>query len=354
MPAAEFHPLTVVAVEPLTDAAVAITLEVPEVLRSAYAHTPGQHVIVKAVIDGEVVRRSYSICSPVGESRFVIGVKKLPGGVFSTYANELLEAGDVLEVTPPRGDFVLEPDPGNSNHYIAVVAGSGITPVLSMIASALAIERSSRFTLVYGNRDGASIMFLDELDALKNRYPDRFSIFHILSREAHAIPLFEGRLDEDKLRRLFTTVVDARTATAWYLCGPTGVIEAARSVLTAGSVSDEVIHDEVFFAREEGSVATIEEDAVGSKIVFTLEGRTSTVVVNPAGAPILDHALAIRPEIPFSCRSGACASCRALVTRGEVVMDRNWALNQAEVDAGQILTCQAHPVSASVELTFDS
>ncbi len=351
--AAEFHSLTVAAVELLTETAVTISFDVPEALRSVYAHTPGQHVIVKAVIDGETVRRSYSICSPVGESRIMIGVKKLPGGVFSTFANEDLQPGDVLEVTAPTGDFVLEPDRANANHYIAVVAGSGITPVLSMISSALAIEESSRFTLIYGNRDGASIMFLDHLDALKNRYPDRFAIFHILSREVHAIPLFQGRLDEDKLRRLFTTVVDARTATAWYLCGPMGVVDAARSVLAAGGVGDERIHDELFFAGDGAGTDVVVDDVAGSVVKFTLAGRTSTVIVAPGGAPILDHVLAVRPEIPFSCRAGACASCRAQVTEGEVTMDRNWALNQAEVDAGQILTCQAHPVSATVELSYD-
>ncbi len=351
--AAEFHPLIVAAVEPLTDTAVSISFEVPEALRSTYLHTPGQHVIVKAEVDGDTVRRSYSICSPVGESRIMIGVKKLPGGVFSTFANENLQPGDVLEVTPPTGDFVLEPDRANENHYIAVVAGSGITPVLSMISSALMIEPSSRFTLIYGNRDGASIMFLDHLDALKNRYPDRFAIFHVLSREVHAIPLFQGRLDEDKLRRLFTTVVDARTATAWYLCGPPGVVDAARSVLTAGRVSDACIHDELFFAGDGAGTVVAEDDAAGAVVKFTLAGRTSTVIVDPAGVPILDHALAVRPETPFSCRSGACASCRAVVIEGEVTMDRNWALNQAEVDAGQILTCQAHPVSETVELSYD-
>ncbi len=349
----DYHELEVEAVEALTDSAVAVTLGVPGTLRPRFTHVPGQHVVVKADIDGETVRRSYSICSPAGAANLTIGIKKLPGGAFSTYANERLRPGDVLEVTPPTGEFTLAPDPDHTGHYVAIVAGSGITPVLSMIASVLPVETASRFTLIYGNRDGGSVMFLDELDTLKNRYPDRFSIFHVLSREPQAIPLLEGRIDEDKLTRMFRTVVDAATATGWYLCGPAGVVEAARAVLAAGGFPDEDVHFERFYAGGAAASTTAPDDVSGSVVRFTLHGRTSTVVVDPARAPILDHALAARPETPFSCRSGACASCRAQVTSGEVVMDRNWALNEQEVAAGQILTCQAHPVSPVVEITYD-
>jgi len=351
--AAEFYRLRVASVEPITESSVAVTFTVPPHLRETFEHLPGQHVIVKATIDGEVMRRSYSICSSVHAPDFTVGVKHLPGGVFSSYANERLAAGDTLEVTPPTGEFLLRPRADATNHYVAVAAGSGITPILSMVSSVLDREPMSRFTLVYGNRDGRSVMFLDELDALKNQFPDRFSLFHILSRESHTIPLFEGRIDEDKLRQLFSTVVDASTATDWYLCGPSEMVHAARSVLRAGGVDDVNIHHELFYAGGDGPIAVAEVDTVGSKVSFTLSGRTSTIIVDPAGSPILDHALAVRPEAPFSCRSGACASCRAVVTNGEVAMDRNWTLNQEEVDAGQILTCQAHPVSEVVELTYD-
>ncbi len=351
--AAEFHTLRVASVEPVTDKSVAVTFEIPAELREVFTHVPGQHVILRATIGEETVRRSYSICFPVGAAGLTVGVKHLDGGAFSTYANSKLQPGDVIEVTPPTGDFTIEPSPGNANHYIAIAAGSGITPILSMITSVLAVEDSSCFTLVYGNRDGQSIMFLDELDALKNRYPDRFVLIHILSRESHAIPLLAGRLDEDKLKQLFSTVVDAGSATDWYLCGPSEVVDAARSVLAAGGVGNGHIHHELFYAGGEGPAAVAQDDAVGSQVKFTLKGRTSTVIIDPEGSPILDHVLAVRPEGPFSCRSGACASCRAHVTKGEVTMDRNWALNQEEVDAGQILTCQAHPTSDIVELTYD-
>jgi ring-1,2-phenylacetyl-CoA epoxidase subunit PaaE len=351
--AAEFHTLTIDRVEPVTDSSVAVTFVVPESLAETFAHEAGQHVIVKTEIDDETVRRSYSICSPSGSSELTVGIKHLDGGVFSTYANEVLSAGDTIEVTPPTGDFTVVTDAQNESHYIAIVAGSGITPVLSMISSVLETEPASRFTLIYGNRDGRSVMFLDELDALKNRYPDRFVMIHILSRESHAIELFEGRIDEEKLVQLFSTVVDAGTATDWYLCGPSGIVQAARTVLAAGGVREDNIHDELFFAGDDAAAVAVSDDPIGSEVKFTLNGRTSTVIVDPDGAPILDHALAVRPDAPFSCRSGACASCRARVTKGEVVMDKNWSLNQEEVDAGQILSCQSHPVGDVVEITYD-
>ena len=351
--AVEFHTLVVSGVEPVTDNSVAVTFDVPEDLVETFAHDAGQHVIVKAAIDGESVRRSYSICSPADSRELTVGIKHLDGGVFSTYANSVLSVGDTIEVTPPTGDFTISVNRENDNHYIAIAAGSGITPVLSMISTVLAAEPASRFTLIYGNRDGRSVMFLDELDALKNRYPERFVVFHILSRESHAIDLFEGRIDQEKLIRLFSTVVDAGTATDWYLCGPSGMVRAAQAVLTAGGVPEHNIHDELFFAGDDTTFVPVSDDAVGSEVKFTLNGRTSTIVVDPSGAPILDHALAVRPDTPFSCRSGACASCRARVTVGKVTMDRNWSLNQEEVDAGQILTCQSHPVSEVVELTYD-
>ncbi len=351
--AVQFHTLTVTSVEPITQQSVAVTFSIPDDLRPTFQHTPGQHVILKTTVEGETVRRSYSICSPAGASDLTVGIKHLDGGAFSTYMTSQLRVGDQIEATPPTGDFTIEPDPHAANHYVAIVAGSGITPVLSMIASVLAVEVSSRFTLVYGNRDGQSIMFLNELDALKNCYLDRFVLFHILSRESHVVPLLEGRIDEYKLKELFSGVLDAGTATDWFLCGPSGMVDAARSVLAGRGVGEDRVHVELFYAGRDALVAVARDDTVGSRIEFTLGGRTSTMIVDPMGAPILDHVLASRPEGPFSCRSGACASCRALVTSGEVAMDENWSLSQEEVDAGQILTCQAHPVSSYVELTYD-
>ncbi len=351
--AAEFHALQVAAVDRLTDASVAITFAVPPELAETYRFIPGEHVIVRREIDGEDVRRSYSICTSANSGELRVAVKQLDGGAFSTFANTELRAGDHLEVTPPVGEFTIETDPGNAGHYLAIAAGSGITPVMAMIATVLEDEPESRFTLIYGNRNSMSVMFTDELGALKDRYPSRFHLLHILSREPNLIPLYDGRIDVAKLEELFATVVDADTVDGWYLCGPSGVVEAARKTLAARGVDEADIHHELFYAGDEARPAISADDPEGSTVRITLNGRTSTLIVDPDGAPILDHALAARPDAPFSCRSGACASCRAQLISGKVRMDRDWALVADEVAAGQILTCQSHPVTEAVELTYD-
>lgn len=351
--AAEFHSLEVTAVEPLTDDAVAVRFAVPPQLSDAYRFLPGQHVTVRCEIGGEDVRRSYSICTSANSGELRVGIKRLDGGAFSTYANRDLGPGDRLDVTLPVGDFAITTQPDHAKHYLAIAAGSGITPVISMIATVLEDEPNSRFTLVYGNRSSMSVMFLDELGALKDRYPSRLVVMHILSREANAIPLYEGRLDVAKLEELFATVIDAESVDGWYLCGPAGVIEAARKTLAARGIDEAIVHDELFFAGGDTGASVPADDPDGSTVRFTLAGRTSTLVIDPDGAPILDHALAVRPEAPFSCRSGACASCRAQLLDGEVRMDRNWALSDEEVAAGHVLTCQSHPLTDFVELTYD-
>lgn len=353
MQAAEFHGLAVLSVEHLTDDSVRVTFDVPPNLEETYSHLPGQHIAVRAIIDGDTIVRSYSVCSRVKSGLLQIGVKRLDGGAFSSFANASLHSGDIVEVAPPVGEFVITTDSLNTNHYIAIVAGSGITPVLSMIETVLEEEPKSQFTLIYGNRFARTVMFLADLDRLKNHHMSRLSVFHVLSRETSDVRLFSGRLDEEKLESLLRTVVDARSATAWFLCGPTGVVEAARSILERAGVSSDVVHDELFYANDSNTVNVAEGDVVGSRVKVTIDGRTSELIVDPEGAPILDHVLSVRPEAPSSCRSGACATCRATVTVGEVVMDRNWALDEEQIARGQILTCQAHPVSGVVELTYD-
>ncbi len=355
MTAAEFHTLTVDSVDALTDDSVAVTFDVPNELAESYRFTPGQHVIIRAEIDGEDVRRSYSICSSAASGDLRVAVRRIDGGVFSTFANTRLAAGDTLSVTPPTGEFVLEPDSSNSMHYLAIAAGSGITPIMSMIATTLEEEPDSAFTLLFGNRDGLSIMFLEELATLKDRFPARFVLMHFLSREMNTIPLFEGRIDTGKLETLFSSVVDAESVDEWYLCGPAAMVDDAIALLASRGVSDAAIHQELFFAdrdavRPAPPVAATEK---GSVVNFTLGGRTTTTVVPTDGAPILDYVLSVRRDAPFSCRNGACASCRSIVLEGEVTMDHNWCLTQEEVDAGQILTCQSHPVSPTVVLSFD-
>lgn len=350
-----FHALRVADVRPETDDSVSVTFEVPDQLADEYRYLPGQHVTLKATIDGQDVRRSYSICANANTGQLRVGIKRLPGGAFSTYATSDLAAGDVLEVMPPVGEFTITPDPAAANHYGAIAAGSGITPVLSLIATTLESEPESRFTLVFGNRGAQSIMFLDELEGLKDRYPARFQLVHVLSREGGEIPLFTGRLDEDKLAGLFEQVVDAKSVDDWYLCGPYEMVQSARAALAAYGVADDAIHDELFFAGpiDPASLPPIPEDDAGTvELRFSLDGRSSSVRMRPETS-VLDAALSVRRELPYSCKGGMCASCKARVLEGEVEMTKNYALVEADLDAGFVLTCQAHPTSEVVVVDFD-
>lgn len=354
MSGADFHELEVAAVERLTDESVAIEFHVPEQLEESFAFVAGQHVIVRREIDGHDVRRSYSLCVPTGTGRVRVGVKQVAGGLFSTFANKELRPGMTLEVTTPIGDFTAEPDPSTSAKYCAIAAGSGITPVLSIIATLLRDEPESQVTLIYGNRHGGSVMFLEELAELKDRYLDRLSLVHVLSREQTGIDLFNGRLTEEKIEELLDALVPVDEIERWFLCGPLGVVENAEKVLARRGVDPQRVGKELFFDERPPAIPTrVPGDADGATIRFTLGGRTTEVRVDPVGPPILDYVLSVRSDAPFSCRNGACASCRALVKVGEVEMHHNWCLTEEEVAAGQVLTCQSHPVSDEVELTYD-
>ena len=355
MSAPTFHQLKVADVERLTDDAVAITLDVPDELSGDFDFIPGQHVTVRADIDGADVRRSYSISVPPGQGRIRVGVKRVPNGAFSTYATNTLAPGDVLEVMPPVGEFTLSPEPGSGRHYVAIAAGSGITPVMSMVSTALASDPTSRFTLIYGNRSSQSVMFLEELEALKDRYRDRFHLINVLSREPQPVDLFTGRIDREKLERMLSALVDPTEVDDWYLCGPHGLIETARDVLTDHDVDEGHIHDELFYAGDTPPTPVVSEEEAqeGSVLVgFTLDGRRSTVGMEPEET-ILDAALKVRGGLPFSCKGGMCATCKARVVDGEVTMDKNYALVGEEVAAGFILTCQSHPTTETVEIDYD-
>lgn len=354
MSGAEFHHLEVSDVARLTDDSVAIEFTVPAELSARFRFIAGQHVIIRREIDGHDVRRSYSLCVPAGSGRVRVAVKEVPGGLFSTFANRHLRPGDVLDVTPPIGDFTAVPDPSSRRRYCAIAAGSGITPVLSIVSTLLEEEPNCEVTLIYGNRDGGSIMFLDELSELKNRYMQRLNLVHVLSRESTQVPLLEGRLDATKIAELLAAVVPVELIDRWFLCGPLGVVEAAQQALGDRGVAPHRIGLELFFdERRPETPRVVPGDTSGAVVRFTLSGRTSEVRVEPAGPPILDYVLSVRSDAPFSCRNGACASCRALLTAGEVTMHHNWSLTEAEVAAGQVLSCQAHPVTDDVELTYD-
>ncbi len=355
---AVFHPLRVDTVERLTDEAVAITFAVPDDLRDDYAFAAGQHLTVRITIDGEEVRRNYSICAPASSGRLRVAVKRLEGGAFSAFATSDLRPGDTVDVMTPTGRFHVPLDPANAKHYCAIAAGSGITPVISIVASALEVEPASRFTLVYGNRTTSSIMFLDELSDLKDRYPTRFRLINVLSREPQEVDLFSGRIDSDKVRRLLATLIPVQSVDDWFLCGPFVMVEQVRDTLLAEGVGRSHVHMELFHVEGEAPRETVAatdtaRDQGTSSVTVVLDGRSSTFDVARGGQRILDAALVVRPDAPYACKGGVCGTCRAKLLDGEVAMDRNYALEQDEIDDGFVLACQSRPVSDRVSLDFD-
>ncbi len=358
---ARFHPLPVAAIDPLTDDSVALTFDVPDELAEAYAHRAGQHVAIVAPDVDDGVRRSYSICTPEGSGVLRVGVKVLPGGTFSTYAREKLQPGDVLEVLSPVGRFGprdLEPD-GPGRTYVGIAAGSGITPVLSIVATVLEREPRSRVTLLYANRSARSVMFAEELEDLKDRFADRFQLLHVLSREPGRVDLLSGRLDGERLGRLLDALVPPADVDAWYLCGPHPMVVVLRDALIAHDVEPTRVHTELFHADAEPprtvSTAPVDDPAAGpgAEVTVVLDGRRSTLRVPADGAPVLDAALQVRDDAPFSCRGGVCGTCRAKVLEGSVSMDHSYALEPDEIERGYVLACQSHPTSDRVVLDFD-
>ncbi len=356
-----FHPLSVRAVDELTEDSVMVSLDVPEQLRSAYAFSPGQHLTVRRADPAGEVRRSYSICSTPAElaERGVIsiGVRRIPGGAFSDQATRELHAGDLVEVLPPLGHFTTELDPARVRHYAAIAAGSGITPVLSLLTTGLATEPASRFTLLYGNRGAASVMFAEELADLKNRFPGRLQIVHVLSREPQLSALLSGRLDADRLRAILdSSLVDADSVDEWFLCGPYGLVVDAQGVLAERGFTGRSVHTELFHVESEPppartGVATA--DGAAATLTVLLDGRESTVTMAP-GERVLDAALRVRSELPYACKGGVCSTCRARLVAGEVTMARNYALEPDEVAAGYVLTCQSTPVTERLVVDYDA
>ncbi|GAA0615925.1 phenylacetate-CoA oxygenase/reductase subunit PaaK [Kribbella sandramycini] len=352
---ATFHALKVAAIEPITDDSVAITFAVPPELAGEYEFTAGQHLTVRRT--GEDVRRSYSICSPAGSGVLRIGVKRIPGGTFSAYAAHELQVGDELEVMTPLGRFGTTLDPANAKHYAFVAAGSGITPVLSLVSTILSVEPSSRVTLLYGNRTAGSVMFADELADLKDRYAERLHLVHVLSRESTEVELFSGRIDADRLKRMFVTILPIAGVDEWFLCGPYAMVVGAQDLLLAEGVAREHVHAELFHVGDEAPKPAAEDtaaDADAAQVTVILDGRRSTFALGANSKPVLDATLAVRSDAPFACKGGVCGTCRAKVLDGSVRMDTNWALEPGEIRAGYVLTCQSHPTTPTVTLDFDA
>lgn len=356
---ARFHPLTVTDIRHETRDAVVVTLKPREADRPAFDFTQGQYLTFRRDFDGEELRRSYSICAGKDEGVLKVGIKRVDGGAFSNWANANLAPGDVIEAMPPMGRFYMDIDPTTEKHYVGFAGGSGITPLLSIIKTVLAREPRSQFTLVYANRQINSIMFREELEDLKNTYLGRFSVLHILESEAQEIDLFTGRLDENKLAALFRTWIDPKSIDAAFICGPEPMMLTIVASLKEHGLKDEQIKFELFASGQPGRAKTrvasvsAEEAAAVVETTITLDGTTRTFNMPKHGVSILEAAIAQSMDAPFSCKAGVCSTCRAKVLEGEVEMDTNHALEDYEVEAGYVLTCQCHPLTEKVVLSYD-
>jgi ring-1,2-phenylacetyl-CoA epoxidase subunit PaaE len=350
-----FHSLPVRSVDPLTDDAVTVTFDVPPELESAYRFIQGQHVTIRTNLAGDDERRSYSICAPAGAGTLRIGVKVIPGGHFSQFARNGLRPGDVLEVMTPAGRFHTALDPANAKHYCAVAAGSGITPILSIAATTLATEPHSRFTVLYGNRTSRSVMFVEDLEDLKDRYPDRFHLIHVLSREPSDSDLLSGRIDRDRFTRITRALVPLDGVDEWFLCGPYAMVIGLRDALTESGVAMSHIHSELFHVETTAPVRDERDSGEpGSDVTIVLDGRRSSFTLARTDVPVLDAAIRVRSDAPFACKGGVCGTCRAKLVSGTVEMDTHYALEPEEVAAGYVLTCQSHPTSPEVTLDYDN
>ena len=356
--AEHFYPLRVAEIVPETDEANSIRFEVPSDLAEAFRFKAGQHLTLRAEIGGEEVRRNYSLCVAPEAGELLVTVKRIAGGVFSNWVGDQLKPGDVIDVMTPHGSFTTDFDEGAARRYVGFAGGSGITPVISLIRTALAREPKSRFTLFYGNRDANSIIFLEALAALKDRYIGRFELYHFLSDEEGDVELFNGMLDRETCDEAIEHLVDEPgEVDAWFICGPGPMMDAAESVLVDRGIAHDRIHIERFTAGRPSAalaaqMAALQEEAAGLTLSVTLDGRTRKVEFSAAN--ILDSARDAGLPAPFACKAGVCATCRAKVTKGKVEMAARYGLTDEEVAAGYVLTCQSVPVGEGVAVDYDA
>lgn len=352
-----FHKLRVKEIRKETDDCVSISFDIPPDLKESFSFQHGQNITVKKNINGEEARRSYSICSSPFENELRVAVKKVEGGSFSTFANSILKTGDELEILPPTGKFNTSLNPANKKKYLAFAAGSGITPVISIIKTTLQTEPGSSFTLVYGNRSRSSIIFFEELEGLKNKYMSRFNLIHVLSRERTDIPVNYGRIDIDKLIEL-SRLLNYPSFDEIFLCGPEAMIFSVKEYLEQKDIDKKKIHFELFTTPGEkrsevrGQKSDIREETK-SKITIKLDGRSFDFHLGFNEEAILDGALKQGADLPYACKGGVCCTCKAKLLEGEVEMDVHWGLEDEEVEQGYILTCQSHPKTDIVVIDFD-
>jgi ring-1,2-phenylacetyl-CoA epoxidase subunit PaaE len=353
-----FHKLSIKEVRKETPECVSIEFEIPEKIRKDFSFREGQSLTMRAFINGEEVRRTYSICGSPLDNEWRVAVKKQEGGMFSNFANDKLKQGDVLEVMQPVGNFYTDLYPEQKKSYVAFAAGSGITPVISIIKTTLRTEPKSQFTLVYGNRNKNSIIFKEELEGLKDKFIDRFRIIHILSRERTDAPINSGRIDVHKLNDL-NKLINYKNTDEFFICGPEEMIFSVKGFLKNNGIDKSKIHFELFTTPGEKKSGVqsreprVKESGPTSKISVKLDGITFDFDLGFNAEPILDAALKQGADLPFSCKGGVCCTCKARLLEGEVEMEVHWGLEQEEIEKGYILTCQSHPKTEKVVVDFD-
>lgn len=359
--ATHFHQLTIADIRKETPDCVSIAFEVPDDLKTAYFFKHGQNLTLRTVINNEEVRRSYSICSCPTDNELRVAIKKAPYGKFSVWANNMLKKGDVLDVLPPTGTFFTELNPAYKKKYLAFAAGSGITPVISIIKTTMLTEPDSSFTLVYGNQNRGSIIFKEQLEALKNKFINRLAVHFLLSREQTDAAIYAGRIDSEKLNQLSEKLIDVRGMDDIFICGPEQMIFTVMNWLQDRGIEKKKIHFELFTTpgektevKSRKSEVRKEELAIEkSKVTVKLDGIAFDFDLPYDGDTVLEAALQQGADLPFSCKGGVCSTCKAKLIEGKVDMDTNYALEQEEVDAGYILTCQSHPRTEKVVIDFD-
>ena len=353
----KFYPLTVAKVKHETRDAIAVTFDVPDELKDAFAYKQGQHLTLRAMIDGEDVRRSYSICSAVQDKALRVAIKRCAGGLFSNWANEQLLPGVTLEVMPPMGHFNVPLEPGSARHYLGFAAGSGITPLLSIIKTTLQAEPHSRFTLVYGNRASSTVIFRDELTDLKDQYMDRLRLVYVMSREQQDIELFNGRITEEKCGQFLKHWIDIRDIDVAFICGPEDMMHGVSRSLQEAGLEKEKIRIELFAAsipKHEHKPRHIEAGARHqTEVTVIMDGNAASFTMDKDKESILDAGLRAGIDMRYSCKGGVCSTCRCKVLDGEVEMDVNYALEDYEVRRGFVLSCQSFPVTDKVVVDFD-
>ena len=353
----KFYPLTVAKVKHETRDAIAVTFDVPDDLKEAFAYKQGQHLTLRAMIDGEDVRRSYSICSAVQDKALRVAIKRCAGGLFSNWANEQLQPGVTLEVMPPMGHFNVPLEPGSARHYLGFAAGSGITPLLSIIKTTLQAEPHSRFTLVYGNRASSTVIFRDELTDLKDQYMDRLRLVYVMSREQQDIELFNGRITEEKCGQFLKHWIDIRDIDVAFICGPEDMMHGVSRSLQEAGMEKEKIRIELFAAsipKHEHKPRHIEAGARHqTEVTVIMDGNAASFTMDKDKESILDAGLRAGIDMRYSCKGGVCSTCRCKVLDGEVEMDVNYALEDYEVRRGFVLSCQSFPVTDKVVVDFD-